>query len=139
MIKLKYSESHPLKSHLVNEQYLTKEKFIAKFEAFDWFSLLKELNAASEHQIECSPSLNLDDDEGKSITVSIVGNAKEFEFYVRYKRPTTVKRSKWLGLVKYDYFDKDFCSVIPQQSKQDGLDAFLYFYDRNFEELEKRW
>ena len=138
-MKLSYSESHPLKSYELNEQILTKDEFILKFENFEWEDLLKLQLSANDSQIHCSPSINLCDNDGKGISVSIVGELDNYEFYVCYKRPITRKKSKWLGLVEYDYYDEDFCSVIPEQTKKDGLDAFMLFYERNFEELEKRW
>ncbi|WP_299113242.1 hypothetical protein [uncultured Winogradskyella sp.] len=138
-MKLKYSESHPLKSYLVNEQLLTKDEFIAKFNDFQWLDLLKLQLSANENQIHNSPSLNIEDDKGDGVSVSIVGDLNEYEFYVCYKRPITRKKAKWFGLVEYDYYDKDFCSVIPEQTKEDGLKAFVLFYERNFEELENRW
>ena len=138
-LKLKYSESHPLKSYLVNEQLLTKNEFIDKFKDFQWLDFLKLQLSANENQIHCSPSLNIEDEKGDAVSVSIVGDLNEYEFYVCYKRPITRKRTKWFGLVEYDYYDKDFCSIIPQQTKEDGLKAFTLFYDRNFKELEEKW
>ncbi|HDZ05799.1 MAG TPA: hypothetical protein ENH58_12155 [Maribacter sp.] len=138
-LKLKYSESHPLKSYLVNEQFLKKDEFIDKFNDFQWLELLKLQLSANENQIHCSPSLNIEDDNGNGVSVSIVGELDEYEFYVCYKRPITRKRKKWLGLVEYDFYDKDFCSIIPEQTEKDGLDAFILFYDENYEELEEKW
>lgn len=138
-MKLKYSESHPLKSYLLNEQLLTKEEFIEKYKNFQWLELLKLQLSANENQIHYSPSLNVEDDKGDGVSVSIVGDLKEYEFYVCYKRPITRKKTKWFGLVEYNYYDKDFCSVIPEQSKEDGLKAFILFYERNLKELEEKW
>ena len=138
-MKLKYSESHPLKSYELNEQLLTKDEFIQKFENFEWEDLLKLQLSANDIQIHCSPSINLDDNDGKGISVSIVGELDEYEFYICFKRPITRKKRKWLGLVEYDFYDKEFCSVIPEQTRKDAFDAFLLFYERNFDELEKRW
>ena len=138
-MKLKYSESHPLKSYLLNEQLLTKEEFIEKYENFQWLELLKLQLSANKNQIHCSPSLNVEDDKGDGVSVSIVGDLNEYEFYVCYKRPTTRKRTKWFGLVEYDYYDKDFCSVIPEQTKEDGLKAFILLYERNLKEKEEKW
>lgn len=138
-VKLKYSESHPLKSYLLNEQFLTKEEFIKKYENFQWFELLKLQLSANENQVHCSPSLNVEDDKGDGVSVSIVGDLNEYEFYVCYKRPITRKKTKWFGLVEYDYYDKNFCSIIPEQTKEDGLKAFMLFYERNLKELEEKW
>lgn len=140
-LKLKYSESHPLKAGLINEKLLSKEEFIKKYKNFPWEALLKEqLNAENKNEnIHCSPSLNVKNNDGNGISVSIVGELNNYEFYVCYKRPITRKKKKWLGLVEYDYLDENFCSVIPEQTKQDGLEAFLYFYDGNIEKLEERW
>ena len=138
-MELKYSESHPLKSYLVNEKYITKDEFIEKFKNFDWEGLLKAQLTADDEQIHFSPSINLDDKDGKAIGVSIVGELNDYEFYISYKRPITRRKTKWFGLVSYDFYDKDFFSVVTEQTKKDALDAFLFFYDRNFEELEKRW
>jgi len=138
-LKLKYSESHPLKSYLVNQQLLTKDEFIEKFKDFQWLDLLKLQHSANENQIHCSPSLNIENNKGDGVSVSIVGDLNEFEYYVCYKRPITRKKTKWFGLVEYDYYDKDFCSIIPEQTKEDGLKAFILFYERNFKELEEKW
>jgi len=138
-LKLKYSESHPLKTYVVNEQFLTKKEFIEKFENFQWLDLLKLQRSANENQIHCSPSLNIENESGDGVSVSIVGELDEYEFYVCYKRPITRKKEKWFGLVKYDFYDKDFCSVIPEQTKQDGFNAFIMFYDKRYKELEEKW
>ncbi|MFY0628841.1 MAG: hypothetical protein JXR05_00590 [Flavobacteriaceae bacterium] len=90
-MKLKYSESHPLKSYVTNEQYLTKEEFIKKFKEFEWTNLLKLQLSANEIQVHFSPSLNLEDSEGKEVSASIVGELDDYEFYVCYRRPTMIK------------------------------------------------
>ena len=138
-MKLKYSESHPLKSYLVNKQLLTKDEFIEKFKRFKWLDFLKLQLSAHKSQIHCSPSLNIEDDQGDGVSVSIVGDLNEHEFYVCYKRSITRKKKKWFGLVEYDYHDNNFCSIIPEQTKEDGLKAFVLFYERNFKELEEKW
>jgi hypothetical protein len=137
--KLKYSESHPLKEGLMNEKLLSKQEFIKKFEEFPWEKLLQEQLNAKDEDIYNSPSLNIENNEGNGISVSIVGELNNYEFFVCYKRPITRKKKKWFGLVEYDYYDKDFCSIIPGQTKNDGFDAFLYFYDGILEKLEERW
>ena len=138
-MKLKYSESHPLKSYLVNEQFLKKDEFIDKFNNFQWLEFLKLQNSANKNQIHYSPSLYIEDNNGNGVSVSIVGELNEYEFYVCYKRPITRKKKKWFGLVEYDYYDRDFSSIIPKQTKIDGLNAFILFYDKNFKELEDKW
>ena len=138
-LKLKYSESHPLKSYLVNEQLLTKDEFINKFNNFQWLNLLKLQLLANKNQIHSSPSLNIEDDKGDGVSVSIVGDLNEYEYYVCYKRPITRKKTKWFGLIEYYYYDKDFYSIIPGQTKDDGLKAVKLFYEGKFAELEERW
>jgi len=92
-MKLKYSESHPLKSYELNEQLLTKTEFTEHFEDFKWEDLLKLQLIANDSQVYCSPSINLTDDNGKGISVSIVGELDNYEFYVCYKRPITRKKA----------------------------------------------
>jgi hypothetical protein len=138
-LKLKYSECHPLKSDVLNEQFLTKAEFIDKFEDFQWLDILKLQLSANDNQIHFSPSLSIVDDNDNGLSVSIVGELNEYEFYVCYKRPITRKKKKWFGLVEYDYYDKDYYSIIPEQTKQDALNAFMLFYDKNYEELEEKW
>ena len=137
MEKLKYSELHPLKPNLINEQLLTKDEFINKFNNFQWVELLELQLSAKE--LYGSPSLNIENEKGDGIAVSIVGNLHEYEFYVCYKRPTTYKKSKWFGLVTYDFYDKDFCSVIPGQTKEDAFEAFMLFYEKDYEKIEEKW
>jgi hypothetical protein len=138
-MKLKYSECHPLKSYLLNEQFFNKEEFIQKYESFQWLELFRLQLSANENQVSYSPLLNIEDDKGDGVSGSIVGDFDEYEFYICYKSPITRKKTKWFGLVEYDYYDKDFCSVIPEQTKQDGLKAFILFYERNLKELEEKW
>lgn len=137
--KLKYSECHPLKGDELNEQFLTKDEFVKKFMDFDWENLLRLQLSAEDNKIYYSPSLNIKDDYGRGVSVSIIGEIEEYEFYVCYKRPITRKKRKWFGLVEYEYYDKDFCSVTTEQTKKDGLAAFILFYESNFDELGKRW
>ncbi len=137
--KLKYSESHPLNAELVNESLLSKEEFIKKYENFPWEELLKNQLNTEDKNIHCSPSINVENNDGNGISVSIVGELNDYEFYVCYKRPITRKKKKWFGLIEYDYYDENFCSIIPEQTKKDGLEAFIFFYDRNYEKLEERW
>lgn len=136
---LNYSESHPLKPYPINEQSLSKEDFIQKFNDFQWEKLLEEQINAPEHQIKCSPSLNLENSDNKIIAASIVGELDNYEFYIYYKRPTVVKKRKWLGLIEYDFYDENFFSLLPEQTKQNALEAFLLFYDENYSELEKKY
>jgi hypothetical protein len=124
---------------MVNEQLLTKDEFIHKFNNFQWLDLLKIQQSVNENQIHNSPSLNIKDDKGNGVSVSIVGDLDQHEFYVCYKRPITRKKKKWFGLIEYDFYDKDFCSVIPEQTKKDGLNAFILFYEKKYEELEEKW
>ena len=138
-LKLLCSETHPLKSLVLNEQYLTKKEFIQKFKIFPWEDLL-ELQLSTElAYVQNSPSINLENKDGLILSASIVGDSNGFEFYVCYKRPIMRKKRKWFGLIEFNFYDKNFCSIIPEQTKEDSLQAFLYFFDENYEELEKRW
>ena len=109
--KLKYSESHPLNTELANVGFFSKEEFIKKYEEFPWEELLKEQLSAEDKNVHCSPSIHIENNEGNGISVSIVGELNNYEFYVCYKRPITRKKKKWFGLIEYDYYDINFCSI----------------------------
>ncbi|MBA4240028.1 MAG: hypothetical protein C0448_04850 [Sphingobacteriaceae bacterium] len=65
-----------------------------------------------------SPSFeieNLDNENG--LTISAVGNAGNYEFYIFYKRPKTVK--KLFGLISK--FEKGYLTDITGQNKSDVI------------------
>ena len=55
--------------------------------------MLKLKLHANKNQIHSSPSLNIEDDKGDGVSVSIVGDLNEYEYYVCYKRPITRKKN----------------------------------------------
>ncbi|MBC2844947.1 hypothetical protein [Winogradskyella flava] len=68
---------------------MVKDEFIDKFKNFLWADLFRLQLDVNENQIHCSPSLNIEDDKGDGVFVSVAGDLDEYEFYVCYERPIT--------------------------------------------------
>ncbi len=136
---MRYALYDPLQLEPFESGIIGKDDFIAKYHAFPFEGLLKKQNEAMNkgEEIKWAPGLETINQEGNAIYVSIVGELDDYEFYICYKRPIMRKRWRWFREI--EYLDKDFFSIIPQQTREDGLRAFCLFFDKNYEELGKHW
>tara|TARA_R110002051_G_C8575683_1_gene476495 strand:+ start:174 stop:476 length:303 start_codon:yes stop_codon:yes gene_type:complete len=99
--------------------------------------MLKKQNEVDEKDVKYSPGIRIENDEGKAVDVSIVGKIDDYEFYICYKRPTLIKKRKWFKMV--EYLKENYNSIIPQQTLENGLEASLCLFDKDFETLEKKY
>ncbi len=111
---MKYFNFDPLQEEPIRTGSITKEKFKNMYLSFPWLDMLEKSNQAKHEDVKCSPSICIENKEGNSVSVFIVGESTDYEFYVSYKRPILRKKRKWFKMV--DYLDKDFCSLIPEQT-----------------------
>lgn len=134
---MKYFKYESLKETYFESGEITREKFKNMYSEFPWTEMLKKQNEAEDKDIKCSPGIRIENKEGKGIDVSIVGNMNEYEFYICYKRPTLIKKRKWFKMV--EYLEENYNSIIPQQTLENGLEASLYLFDKDYETLEKKY
>lgn len=132
---MKYFQLDPLQEEPIRTGSITKEAFKKMYLSFPWLDMLEKLNQAKHEDAKYSPGICIENKEGNSVSVSIVGESTDYEFYISYKRPTLRKKRKWFKMV--EYLDQDFCSLIPEQTLEDGLHACLCFFDKDYETLEK--
>lgn len=131
-----YTINHPLKKEPIEKGTVTHTEFQKVFKEFPWEELLLKQNTAADKEIHFSPSLNLTNAEGLAISVSIVGEGDDHEYYVCFNRPTLIKKRKWFRTVEvFDFF----CSVVPGQTKEDAFEAFVLLFKNELEVLEERW
>lgn len=134
---MKYLKFDALKEDPIEVSEITREKFKSLYLNFPWIEMLKKQNEANQEDVKCSPGIVIRNKELKEVYVSIVGDTQEYEFYICYKRPMLRKKRKWFKIV--EYLDKDYYSIIPQQTLENGLEASLYLFDKDYETLEKKY
>lgn len=134
---MKYFKFDPLIEEHIEVGEISKEKFKRLYLSFPWVEMLKKQNESNQKNVKCSPGIIIQNKELKEVYVSIVGDIKDYEFYICYKRPTLRKKRKWFKIV--EYLDRNYNSIIPQQTLDDGLEASLYLFDEDYEALERKY
>lgn len=137
MKRLKYTALDPVWPKPIEVAYLTEEEFIKKYNEFPWERMLQKQHHSSDKDIYYSPSVGIEDEDGKGVCVSVVELSPEEDFYVCYNRPVMVKKRKWFWTK--EYLDDNFCSIIPKQTKEEGLSACLCFFRDDLKTLEEKW
>ena len=139
MTEFRYSICDPLKPEIQEMGTVTKEEFIRVMNDFDWMKMLNSLNQAESNgeKIFFSPSLELENLQTKQgITVSIIGEEENHEFYIFYRRPKKIKTA--LGLIDSPeglYETSDY----QEQWMEDAEDAFTVLLEGDTDTLEDRW
>lgn len=108
----------PLVKDIIDLGFVSQGQIIDIFNGIDWDKHLNSIKNVPEYKIFYSPSFeieNLDNENG--LTISAVGNAGNYEFYIFYKRPKTVK--KLFGLISK--FEKGYLTDITGQNKSDSI------------------
>ncbi len=132
-----YFKLDPLEENCIESGEIEKEKFKSLYLNFPWIEMLKKQCSAKVENIIGSPGIIIRNKEQREVFVSIVGDIKEYEFYICYKRPTLKKNRKWFKII--EYLDKNHHSIIPQQTLENGLEACLLFFNEDYEKLEKKY
>lgn len=94
------------------------------------------MKEVKENEIYFSPSVEFENKASRhGLSISIVENEKENEFYIFFKRPKMV--TKLFGLMKN--LDDNFTSDRTGQTAKDVRDAVSALIHDDIETLEKRW
>ena len=134
----KYTICEPLNPTIVDKGKVTAEEFINVLQNFPWLDMLRELENAEPSEVYYSPSLELVDlKSNHSLAISIVGPDSDLDYYIFYKRPKTITKTKWFKTV--EVVDPEYLTERVGQSKEDMEDAFKALLEGNFELLESRW
>lgn len=110
----------PFQQEIIELGSISKDSIIDKFEKTNWQDYLRRMGNAKEDEIHYSPSLEIENkDNNHGLSISAVGDPENFEFYIFYKRPKTVK--SFFGL--REKLNNDYTSDKTGQTKQDVLDC----------------
>jgi hypothetical protein len=110
----------PFKPEIIELGDIEKNKVIDKFENIPWTDFLRKMETAKEGEIFYSPSFEIENKDSKhGLSISAVGDPNQYEFYIFYKRPKTVKT--FLGLK--EKINESYTSDKTGQTKQDALDC----------------
>ena len=119
----KHSFCDPFKEDIIVLEDLPAEKIAAAFDQVPWATYLQKMEAADERDIHFAPSFEIENKEtGHGLSISAVGSAWDFEFYIFYTRPKRLK--KFFGLISY--MDENYVTDITGQTAKDAkqcLDA----------------
>jgi len=133
--RFRYSVCDPFKPDVIEMGEIEKERIMDVFEKFPWESLLAQMHNKSEDEIHYSPSLEIENIDTKhGVTLSVVGEESQYEFYLFYKRPKRVK--SFFGL--REKLDENFMSDITGQTKEDARKAIQSLLSGNTEYLEEK-
>jgi hypothetical protein len=110
----------PFKPEIIELGDIEKDRVIDKFENTPWADFLRKMETAREGEVFYSPSLEIENKDSKhGLAISAVGDPNQYEFYIFYKRPKTVKT--FFGLKEKN--NEGYTSDKTGQTKQDALDC----------------
>jgi hypothetical protein len=134
-MKFYVSFCDPFQKEIVEMGAFVKDDVIPEFESISWADYLSRIQTAPREDIHYSPSFEVENTKTKhSLTVSAVGDANAYEFYIFYKRPKEVK--SFLGFTSKTV--PDYTTDITGQSKQDVLDCLNAFVKNDMQFLVKK-
>lgn len=101
MSNYRWSICDPTNPVVIEKGKIEQDKIMETFEQFPWIEQLRSMSLMKEEDICFSPSLEFENTDTKlGVTFSIVGDEANYEFYIFYKRPKTIK--SFFGLIKRD-------------------------------------
>ncbi|PIQ19803.1 MAG: hypothetical protein COW65_18645, partial [Cytophagales bacterium CG18_big_fil_WC_8_21_14_2_50_42_9] len=112
-----YSICKPLESEIIKMSEITSEEVMRLFEEFPWIEYLNVMNNVPEENIFYSPSLEIENKETRhGLSISIVGDAQHYEYYIFYKR--SEMRKSFFGLLEHKH--ENYISEKQGQTYQDA-------------------
>jgi hypothetical protein len=125
----------PLEPVIMEMGVIGKEQILDTFQRVDWSEYLQKMEGVKESDIYFSPSLDVENIVSKQgITVSAVGSANDFEFYIFYKRPKAVKTLFGFR----EKVDDNYVTDISGQTEKDVLECLTALVDNNSAFLERK-
>ena len=125
----------PFKPDIIELGPIQEDKVIQEFENTRWADFLRRMESAKEEEICYSPSLEVENSDTRhGLSISAVGHANNYEFYIFYKRPKKVKT--FFGLK--EKINEGYTSDITGQTKQDAIDCLNALLRNDTEYLESK-
>jgi len=89
----------PFKYDIIEIGDIEKDKIMELFEKTPWSEYLTKMDNAQDKEIYYSPSLEIENKDNRNgLSVSVINDRGDEEWYIFYKRPKLVK--KFFGLSK---------------------------------------
>lgn len=134
MSNFRYSICEPTNPKIIEKGKINSSEIISVVENYPWKSKLEEMERLKEPYY--SPSLEFDNLNNKNgLSISAVGNAEKYEFYVFFKRPKIQKT--WFGLS--EKLNNDYTSELLDVSKEKTLEIIKALVDNNLNFLERKF
>lgn len=138
MSSFRYRICKPSQPEAVELTTIERTDYFFIFNLVPWLKLLSEVNEAEVKgkKIYYSPSLEIENKSTKHcLSISIVGNTRQYEFYIFYKRPE--KRKILFGLLQM--LDEHYLTERTNQTMEDALLAIKALLDNNLPLLKAKW
>jgi hypothetical protein len=124
----------PFKSEVIDLGYIEGNLVLDRFEAIPWQTILQEMKGKPDNEIYYTPSLDVENQKNKNqLSISAVGEPDNFEFYIFYKRPKTIKTV--FGLLK-KHVD-DYVTDVTGQNREDVLNCLKALINEDLQFLDQ--
>ncbi len=134
-MNLRASFCDPLNPEIFELGRIPKEEVLDKFGSINWVDYLQKITQAKEEEIYFSPSFEVENTDAKQgLSISAVGDPRNFEFCIFYKRPKKVK--SFFGLK--EKVKGGYVSDKTGQTKQDAIDCLSALLRNDTEFLEQK-
>jgi hypothetical protein len=125
----------PLRPAIIDWGPIDKESVIERFQSIPWSAYLQEMKGRSDDEIYYSPSFEIQNpDNENGLAISAVGEPDNFEFYIFYKRPKTVK--VFFGILEKEA--NEHMTDITGQTQEDAIACIEALLNNDLEFLEKK-
>ena len=125
----------PLQPDIIDLGNIEKENVVSEFQNISWNKYLEAMKGKPDNEIYYSPSFEFENTENNnSLSISAVGEPENFEFYIFYKRPKTVK-SFW-GFSQKEV--KEYLTDVTGQTNEDALNCIKALINNDLEFLERK-
>ncbi|RDC65810.1 hypothetical protein [Adhaeribacter pallidiroseus] len=138
MSSFRYIICKPCEPEAMELTPIERKDYFYIFNEVPWLKLLNEVNVAETKgdKIYFSPSLEIENIYNKhGVSISIVGDIDDYEFYIFYKRPEIKKY--FFGL--FQKLNEKYFTGRTNQTKHDALLAIKALLDNNLELLRTKW
>ena len=119
-MKFRASFCDPLRPDIIEIGDISQDTIIDHFEKINWNDYLQKMANAKQNEIYYSPSFEVENKESKNgLAISAIGDSNNYEFYIFYKRPKSIK--SFFGLK--EKVNENYSTDIQGQTKNDALDC----------------
>jgi hypothetical protein len=133
-MSFKASLGDPSREHFIDLGKMEPAQIIGYFKSVDWILFLRQMENKSDNEIHCSPSFEVENiQDAHGLCVSIVGDPKDYEWYIFFKRPVINK-----GIFGIGSKNGDKLTDLTGQNFNDVINSLEALIKGDYEYLEEK-